>query len=184
MSRFRGSIDVPLTRQGYHDALDAGFALPRVDVIIHDWQQRTRETARCIQIAHPLAKMEQQHVTSQRIGWLEGKTVNSSTLSDMKFYVDNPSVVPIPGKGEPPQCFAEWLREWFILLDQIREEAESRKKHYVIVTHNRNLQAVMSRDGMSIDKNRFDNPGPDPCEIVYISDYLSAVRHGETDWGT
>jgi broad specificity phosphatase PhoE len=181
MSRFRGSIDVPLTRQGYHDALDVGFRLPTVDVLIHDWQQRTRETARCIQIAHPLARMEQQHVTSQRLGWLEGETINNATLMCMRYYIDNPSEVPSPGEA---QCFGEWLREWFILLDQIRDEAENKKKHYVIVTHNRNLQAVRSREGMSIDKSKFDDPGPAPCEILFISRYLSAIRHAETDWGT
>jgi broad specificity phosphatase PhoE len=187
MSRFRGSIDVPLTRKGYCDAVDLGFAFQRVDVICHDWQQRTIDTARCLKIAHPNARSEIHPVTSQRLGFLEGQEVNEETLKTMQYFVDHPGEVPAEGLNplsREPQSFSEWLREWFWIFDDLKRAAEYREARTIIVTHNRNIQALIAREGNNINKKLFDAVGPKPCEIYHFGEYLSTVRHAETSWGT
>ncbi len=188
MSRFRGSIDVPLTRAGYHHALDVGFDIAHVDVIVHDWQKRTTDTARCIKVAHPMALLEIQPVSSQRLGWIEGMEVNEETLTIMRSLVQNENEIPgcgmHSGSRLDPQCFSDWLRQWFWTFDDLNRWAWDREQYTLIVTHNRNIQALLSREYDTVNHQDFDVPGPEPCEIVHCSKYVSVIRHAETDWGT
>ena len=187
-SRFRGSLDVPLNGAGWHEAIEAGIRLSSCDfkLIVHDYQQRTINTAKCIQLFQPEAEMHAHDVHSQRLGWLEGKVVNEGTLNEMRHYISHPNVIPHIGyEGQrAPQSFKEWLNEWFWLYDNLKRVAERDHYRTLIVTHNRNIQAVLARAKNWIDFEAFDAPGPKPCEIVEISEYMTPLRHGSTDWGT
>jgi len=188
-SRFRGSLDVPLNLEGWKAAINAGFHLRECGdfkLIVHDWQQRTRDTAKCVKLFFPGAELAQHGVHSQQLGWLEGRKVTEDSLNIMKHYISNPSLIPHPGcEGNlPPQSFYEWINEWFWTYDQLKRYAEEEKCRTLIVTHNRNIQAILSRKGNWVDFKRFDVHGPKPCEAVEISQYLTLLRHGDTDWGT
>ena len=188
-SRFRGSIDVPLNEEGWVAAIKAGFALKDAafNLIVHDHQQRTINTAKCIQLFHSESKMEYHEAAhSQRLGWLEGKDVTEDTLHFMRHYIRNRYKIPEDGylQEKAPQSFAGWLNDWFWTYDNLKRYAEQERLKTLIVTHNRNIQAVLCRNRDWIDEEEFDNPGPRPCEIVHASEYLVLIRHGDTDWGT
>ena len=187
-SRFRGSIDVALNEAGWIAAIKAGFRLRDCGfkLIVHDWQQRTLNTAKCIQLFHETSELAQHSVHSQQLGWLEGRRVTPDSLNVMKHYVSQPNLIPHPGcEGSlPPQSFYEWLNEWFWIYDNLKRDAETGKYRTLIVTHNRNIAAISARVGKWVDFKAFDAPGPRPCEVVECSDYLSMIRHGDTDWGT
>ena len=188
MSRFRGSIDCPLNEAGWVAAIKAGFTLRHAPIrlIVHDYQQRTLNTAKCIQLFHETAVLAQHEVHSQRMGWLEGEEVTSTTLDCMRYYIRNPDVIPGPGyySEKAPQSFKNWLYEWFWVYDNVKRRAEQEHEHTVIVTHNRNIMAVLSREGDWIDEAKFDAPGPRSCEIVQVGQFTTLVRHGDTDFGT
>jgi hypothetical protein len=104
----------------------------------------------------------------------------------MRYYISHPDVIPHPSfsGSQVPQGFGEWLREWFFTFNSLKEWSEREKKLIVVVTHNRNIQAILSKRGNWIDFEKFDQPGPRPCEIVDTSEHLVLLRHGSTDWGT
>jgi broad specificity phosphatase PhoE len=188
MSRFRGSIDVPLNRDGWVAAIKAGYRLKNqaFELIVHDWQQRTINTAKAIQLFHPNAILAKHDVHSQQLGWLEGEEVTEDSLAFMEHYIKNPYKIPGPGyrSEREPQSFGSWLNEWFRLYYHLKRYAEQNRCKTLIVTHNRNIQALLSREGDWINEEAFDVSGPKPCEIVHISHYLSTIRHGDTSWGT
>jgi broad specificity phosphatase PhoE len=188
MSRFRGSINVPLNEYGWVAAIKAGFALRNepIRLIVHDYQQRTINTAKAIQLFHPDALLAQHDVYSQRLGWLEGEEVTKDSLAFMQHYIKNPYKIPGPGirSEREPQSFGGWLNDWFWTFDQLKRHAEQNLCKTLIVTHNRNIQAILAREGDWINEEAFDVPGPKPCEIAHFGDYLSTIRHGDTDWGT
>jgi hypothetical protein len=181
-------LDIPLNLEGWKAAIEVGFRLKDCGfkLIIHDYQQRTINTAKCIQLFQPEAKMHAHSVHSQRLGWLEGKIVNEGTLNEMRHYISHPHVIPHIGyEGQKaPQSFFEWLNGWFWVFDNLKRYAEAEKLRTLVVTHNRNMAAISARSGNWVDFKAFDCPGPQPCGIVEISEYLTLLRHGSTDFGT
>jgi len=185
VSKFRGSIDVPLTDKGYHQMLETALWLrqsfDRVE-IYHDWQERTRHSAEILAAVFERPNMCSCDVASQRLGWLEGKEVNEETLEYMRFLVANPHKVPEATEDcKSPQSFCGWLSAWFKTLDEIEADQID---HAIIVTHNRNIQAAICREGDWINEANFDCLGPRPAAATFYRPNITLVRHGETSFGT
>jgi broad specificity phosphatase PhoE len=186
--RWRGEIDVPLTEAGHEQAESLDAAIERAggfDVVYHDWLSRSRETAQticdtCVETHGP---------RPWRMGPnFEGWPITDWNLRWAEWYVRHPGVEPPAGES-----WGHWYRGWMDWLATFKDT-----DHIVgVVTHNRNIQAVIASPNGQFNEPLYNVVGPDYCTVYrwdgrqatrWLGERLQPgvylIRHGETEFGT
>jgi broad specificity phosphatase PhoE len=186
MRRWRGSIDVPLTREGRIQALDLYTEIGKLDAIYSDGLSRCRDTA---QILNPFVYFDSEESGPWRMGHLfEGREITDDSLNLAQHYINNPFVCP-PG-GE---TFQEYYERWMGWLEDLKNGFAA----IGVVTHNRNIQTAYACQHGEFSYQMYDCDGPGFCSVHYydrgriapwggknVPKGIYLIRHGATEWGT
>jgi broad specificity phosphatase PhoE len=186
--RWRGTLDVPLTKQGMKQAFDLQLKLGRLDMIYHDKLSRCRDTAA---ILRPEVLTEDEGPRPWNMGSLfEGREINKNSLTLARYYIQNP-------KGKPPggEAFCTWFSHWLGWIQALKVGFAA----VGVVTHNRNIQYLYARQTGNFLYKVYDCDGPDFCSVHYydpkrkhiapwggsgVPRGIYLIRHGATSWGT
>ncbi len=142
--------------------------------------------------------------TAKKLGWgtvldgapgpwkmgpfFEGREITEHNIDIAQTFVENPHVSPLGGES-----FGRWLTNWMQWLTTLNPYLR-----IAVVTHNRNIQALLSFQGNTFVPKLYNVPGPDFLDIYYtnfsglIDEWNSRdnppgiylIRHVETEWGT
>ncbi len=187
--RWRGTLDVPLTRDGHTGAVWLGLDFPEdFDLVIHDDLSRCRDTARVLYSDRYL-----QNSIGPR-PWhmgpmFEGKPITELSISNAQLMIATDMT---PTGGEK---FSEWLDDWMTFIHVM--DYSYPNERVAVVTHNRNIQTLYSMHNGEFNQKLYDVPGPsfltvhvynrghiEPWGEVGFPPGLYIIRHGETAWGT
>ena len=183
MRRWRGSIDVPLTYEGYAEATNIYLPL---SVVYHDSLSRCRDTAECLA---PDMMIESRGPRPWRMGTqFEGKEITEESIRHAQCLVSNPWDCPYD--GEP---FGRWYEMWLAWISRVQHGG----KAIGVVTHNRNIQALYATHEGGLVPRLYNVDGPGFLTVhVYDRGHIAPwggrwvppgiylIRHGETSFGT
>jgi len=178
---------VPLTKAGVFHAKATATALNKagkLDLVYHDWLSRDRDTARII---CPITS-ETRGPRPWKMGKLfEGNPITAEGIRWAQWFVENPWVAPDFG-GEP---WSKWYDEWMAFLKSLPLDGR-----VGVVTHNRNIQAVLATHGGRFIPDEYNCDGPNFCWVYHydgdaaerwvgepLKNGVYLVRHGETSYG-
>jgi broad specificity phosphatase PhoE len=111
---FRGSIDVPLTKEGIQDAHKLAFFFEPIEVccIVSSDKVRATETAKIIADRKCSCFHETESLRAWDVGMFSGKPKNAENKKLLEYYIANPEV-PIPD-GESLNDFKRRVRPCLI----------------------------------------------------------------------
>ena len=190
--RWRGTLDVPLTRDGEIGAKWLALDFPEpFDMVIHDDLSRCKYTALAL-FSHRFLQNSLGPRPWKMSPGFEGELVTEESIALAQLYVKFDWV---DGDGER---FSEWYEDWMTFI-----HVWNRSYPYdrvAVVTHNRNIQALYATlpvPGLPFSRSLYDAEGPGFLSVHYYKDGhiapwterafppgLYLIRHGETAFGT
>lgn len=188
-SRWRGTIDVPLSLAGRLRTSILRHELGELDLVYHDKLSRCVDTASAIKCS---VLAEDEGPRPWRMGSeFEGHTISRASLDRARHFVrDNPCKIPTGGES-----FVSWATDWLLWVRNLPIGHAA----VGVVTHNRNIQFLYAFQYGEFRYKLYDCDGPDFCSVhVYdqktgaiapwggksVPKGLYLIRHADTEFGT